>query len=73
MLIVTAENVTEEQAIVDARADGTAVYEVWAGINSHLIWRGCIKGHVRAKGAATLLRLIADKIEAAGEPMTADK
>jgi len=74
MLIVTAENVTAATQIIAGkpileRADGTSDYEVWAGINHHLIWRGHISGHVRAKGAATLLRLIADRMDAEGEPL----
>ncbi len=64
MLIVTAENVTGDRKL--ARADGTADYEVWVGINQHLIWRGSLNGHQRSAGAAKLLRLIADKMDAAG-------
>ncbi len=77
MFIVTAENVTHERANAGyygspclAREDGTADYEVWVGINQHLIWRGSINGHTRAAGAAALLRLIADKVEANGEPFS---
>jgi len=74
MLIVTATNVTHERAKPGkngvpclARPDGTADYDVWVGINQHMIWRGSVNKHHRAKGAAALLRLIADKIEAGGE------
>lgn len=80
MFIVTAENVTSARCkpgklgkAILARADGTADYDVWVGINHHLIWRGSVNGHQRAKGAATLLRLIADKVEVAGESMTPNK
>lgn len=66
MLILTAENVTgPKKKKVLARPDGTADYEVWVGINQHCIHRGKIAGHVRASGAAQLLRLIADDMEAA--------
>ena len=74
MLICTAENVTTARCEPGkrgqptlARKDGTSDYSVWVGINQHCIWTGPIEKHIRAKGAATLLRLIADKIEAEGE------
>lgn len=68
MLILTATNVTEQDGKkVLARADGTADYDVWLGINQHLIWRGSINGHKRDAGAATLLRLIADRVDTTNE------
>ena len=63
MLILTATNVTDPATRTLARADGTADYDVWAGINQHMIWRGTITGHVRSDGGAKLLRLIADAME----------
>lgn len=60
MFICTASNVTPNLA----RPDGTADYDVWVGINQHLIWRGSVNGHKRDAGAAALLRLIADRLEA---------
>ena len=77
MFIVTATNVTHERCAPGrcgepllAREDGTADYDVWVGINQHMIWRGSVNGHKRAAGAAALLRLIADKVEANGEPFS---
>lgn len=65
MLIVTATNVTKVGTKRPlARKDGTSDYEVWVGINQHRIWDGPIKGHKRNAGAAVLLRLIADAMEA---------
>lgn len=61
MLIVTAENVVPGECLT--HPDGTADYIVWAGINRHCIWRGPVNGHVRKAGAASLLRLIADRME----------
>lgn len=60
MLICTATNVTPGGL---ARCDGTADYEVWVGINHHRIWAGEIKRHVRDKGAAELLRIIATRMD----------
>ncbi len=75
MFIVTATNVTHKRCAPGkrgepllARKDGTADYDVWVGINQHMIWRGSVNGHKRDAGAAALLRLIADKVEANGEP-----
>jgi hypothetical protein len=62
MLILHAGNVTGEAL---ERADGTAEYAVWVGINHHCIWRGRIERHLRKEGAARLLRLIADAMESA--------
>lgn len=59
MLIATAHNITPD----GAREDGTADYDVWIGINRHCIWRGSVNGHIRATGAAVLLRLIADRMD----------
>lgn len=65
-LILTATNVTFQARTGKlARKNGTADYDVWLGINSHRIWSGKVYGHKRAAGATALLRLIADKIEAA--------
>jgi hypothetical protein len=70
MLILTATNVTHERARsgksgkqVLARKDGTADYEVWLGINQQCIWQGSVNRHVRANGAAELLRKIADRMD----------
>jgi hypothetical protein len=65
MLIVTATNVTDTENRLLSRPDGTSDYEVWIGVNHGCIWRGNVCGHVRDRGAAALLRLIADKMEAA--------
>jgi hypothetical protein len=63
MFILTAHNVTNPDGKMLARADGTARYDVWVGINQHAIWRGIIDGHIRNEGGAKLLRLIADAME----------
>lgn len=70
MLILTATNITAERArpgkcgkSVLARKNGTSDYDVWVGINSHCLYHGRIVNHVRAAGAAKLLRLIADEME----------
>ena len=63
MFILTATNVTDLANRTLARSDGTADYDVWVGINQHMIWRGSINGHVRSDGGAKLLRLIADAME----------
>jgi hypothetical protein len=65
MLIVTAHNVTGDGKLT--RADGTADYDVWVGINQRCIWRGSVNGHVRKAGAGALLRLIAARMEENGE------
>jgi hypothetical protein len=71
MLIVTAQNVTaQNDGPHDAskgpklvRKDGTADYVAWVGINHVMIWTGTVNGHVRAKGAAALLHMIADRMD----------
>lgn len=63
MLIITATNVTPLDVL--ARSDGTADYDVSVGLNRRTIWRGSVNGHKRADGAATLLRLIADRMDKA--------
>jgi hypothetical protein len=72
MLILHAQNVTAQNEPRHAgeavepklvRADGTADYVVWVGVNRHCIWMGDIRGHVRKKGASELLRLIASRME----------
>jgi hypothetical protein len=62
MLILTAGNTTD---VVNRKLEkgGLANYTVWIGINHHQIWAGQIKGHVRARGAAELLRKIADAVD----------
>jgi hypothetical protein len=64
MLILTAQNVTPGDDRPLARPDGTSDYEVWVGVNHHMIWRGSVNGHSRDAGAAALLRLIAAKMDA---------
>ncbi len=75
MFIVTATNVTRDRDTTNRiewnsleREDGTADYDVSVGINDFVIWRGSVNRHKRDAGAAALLRLIADKVEANGEP-----
>ena len=46
-----------------SRPDGTADYDVWVGINHHMIRKGSVNGHVRSDGGAKLLRLIADRMD----------
>jgi hypothetical protein len=68
LLIVTAVNTTFNEAghRVLHQKDGTADYIVEVAINRAApIWAGSIKGHVRDSGASQLLRLIADKMDAA--------
>lgn len=60
MMIATATNVTTEGL---TNSEGLSDYDVWVGINHHKIWAGKVEGHVRKNGAATLLRLIADRME----------
>lgn len=60
MMILTAMNVTIEGL---TNSEGLSEYDVWVGINHRKIWLGKVEGHVRKKGAATLLRLIADRME----------
>jgi hypothetical protein len=60
-LIVIANNLVDDLA----RPDGTADYDVEVSVNRRkFIWCGKIKNHVRDEGAAKLLRLIADEIDA---------
>ncbi len=61
MMIVTAHNITEDGKLF--REDGTADYDVWVGINLNRIWGGKVDHHIRGKGAAELLRRIADAME----------
>ena len=59
-LIVIANNITPDLV----RKDGTADYEVEVSVNRRkFIWRGPITNHVRANGAAELLRDIAGAID----------
>lgn len=60
MMILTAMNVTIEGL---TNSEGLSDYDVWVGINRRKIWLGKVEGHVSKKGAATLLRLIADRME----------
>jgi hypothetical protein len=60
MLILTAGNVTGYGQL---EKDGLADYTVWVGVNYRQIWAGPVKGHVRANGAAELLRRIADHMD----------
>ena len=61
MFILTAHNVTGDGKF--SRPDGTADYDVWVGINHHMIRKGSVNGHVRSDGGAKLLRLIADRMD----------
>jgi hypothetical protein len=61
MFIVTAHNTTDGNG---TRPDGTADYNVWVGINQDCIWKGAVTGHLRARGAAALLRKIAAQMKA---------
>jgi hypothetical protein len=63
MLIILAHNET------GTKPDGTSDYHVEARVNERVIARLDVTGHVRASGAAELLRKIADewdRIEARG-------
>lgn len=60
MLILTAGNITGEGKL---EKEGLANYTVWIGVNHHQIWAGPINGHIRATGAAELLRKIADAMD----------
>lgn len=55
MLIILAHNRT------GIKPDGTSDYTVEARVNERVIARLEVKGHVRASGAAELLRKIADE------------
>ena len=59
MLIVEALNVTPR-----GERMGKSDYHVNVWINDRPIWKGAVVGHTRRKGAAALLRLIADEMEA---------
>lgn len=61
MLIITAGNVTGNGEL---EKDGLANYTVWVGVNHYQIWGGLVNGHIRANGAAELLRKIADAMDA---------
>jgi hypothetical protein len=54
MLIILAHNET------GTKEDGTSDYGVEARVNERVIARLEVRGHVRAAGATTLLRKIAD-------------
>lgn len=60
MMILNAVNVTPRGLL---EKDGLSDYDVWVGINERCVWRGKIEGHVRAEGAAKLLRLIAEAMD----------
>lgn len=60
MLIITALNVTGGDG---TKSDGTADYEVCAGVNDRCFWKGTVTGHIRNAGAAVLLRKIADRMD----------
>jgi hypothetical protein len=45
------------------KPDGTSDYDVEVSINSRVIFGRHITGHIRADGAADLLRLIADAMD----------
>lgn len=67
MLIVTAQNVTAKRTGVDRSlvdAQGFSDYDVWVGINQHMIFKGSIAKHRRDDGAQQLLRRIADAMDA---------
>ena len=55
VLIILAHNET------GTKADGTSDYTVEARVNERVIARLEVSGHVRASGAAELLRKIADE------------
>lgn len=57
MLIVLAHNTT------DTKPDGTSDYDVELRVNERIFAKVQIKGHVRALGAAVLLRKIADVMD----------
>ena len=57
MLIILAHNFT------GTKKDGTSDYNVQVKVNENPIWGGQITGHIRANGAAPLLRKIADAMD----------
>lgn len=61
MLYVQAVNITGGNGTA---ADGTAQYDCRVAINERLLWGGSVSYHVRAEGAAALLRRIADAMDA---------
>jgi len=69
MLIFTAHNVTPSGL---AREDGTADYECTLWINQTRIWSGSVNGHIRNQGAAALLRLAAERMDATNPTDQAD-
>jgi len=58
VLILTAHNITEGDRL--ERADGTSRYDVLVRLNERVIWHGPINNHVRSRGAAALIALIAE-------------
>ena len=58
MFILLAHNTT------GTKPDGTSDYNVEARINEQVIAKLRVKGHIRASGAAELLRKIADEWDA---------
>lgn len=58
MLIILAHNET------GTKEDGTSDYAVECRVNEHVFAKLAVTGHVRAAGAAPLLRLIADELDA---------
>ena len=57
MLIILAHNTT------GTKADGTSDYNVELRVNERVFAEVQIKGHIRAHGAAPLLRMIADQMD----------
>lgn len=60
MLIVLAHNTT------GTKDDGTSDYNVELRVNERTFARVKVSGHIRASGAAELLRRIADQMDADG-------
>ena len=61
MLIVLAHNITEGNG---TKKDGTSDYDVHVKVNNdYTVWSGQVTDHVRANGAAPLLRKIADAMD----------
>jgi hypothetical protein len=57
MLIILAHNTT------GTKEDGTSDYDVELRINKRTFAEVQVKGHIRAHGAAPLLRMIADQMD----------
>jgi hypothetical protein len=57
MLIVLAHNTT------GTKQDGTSDYDVECRVNDRVFAKLEVRGHIRAAGAAELLRRIADQIQ----------